>query len=299
MTRQWLLLPALLLGASVPAPAQGVPDTDVFVAPLRWQNGQHTVGEPVNITARTGYDNQPWFLPDGHSLFYVSQRSGQTDVFRHDLVRGTAIQITRTPESEYSPALTPDGRAMMVVRVEADSSQHLWLFTPQGKPLRRAPGNVKGVGYYAWGNPHTLALFIADSAQSFVLSDVRTGRSTRIGHSLGGSPPRAMPGQRAVSFMQQDSAGLWWIQRLDLRTRQTTPLVKALPGSVHYTWTPRGTLLMARGATLYEWSPTGTREWRELATFSAPGLQSITRIAVSQAGDRVALVSAITPPPAR
>jgi hypothetical protein len=188
---------------------------------------------------------------------------------------------------------------MMVVRVEADSSQHLWLFTPQGHPLRRAPGNVKGVGYYAWGNPHTLALFIADSAQSFVLSDVRTGRSTRIGHSLGGSPPRAMPGQRAVSFMQQDSAGLWWIQRLDLRTRQATPLVKALPGSVHYTWTPRGTLLMARGATLYEWSPTGNREWREIAAFSAPGLQSITRIAVSQTGDRVALVSAITPPPTR
>ncbi len=287
MTRQWLLLPALLLGAPVPASAQGVPDTDVFVAPLRWQNGQHTVGEPVNLTARPGYDNQPWFFPDGSSLFYVSQRSGQTDVFRHDLVRNTVTQVTHTPESEYSPA--PDaGRTRHDGCPCGSGLQPAPVaFHPQGKPLRRAPGDVTGVGYYAWGDRNTLALFIADSVQSFVLSDVRTGRATRIGGRLGGSPPRAIPGQYAVSFMQQDSAGTWGIQRLDLRTRQATPLVKAQPG-VHYTWTPRGTLLMARGATLYEWSPTGDRAWREIATFSAAGLQSITRIAVSLRGDRIA-----------
>jgi hypothetical protein len=187
----------------------------------------------------------------------------------------------------------------MVVRVEADSSQHLWLFTLQGQPVRRAPGDVTGVGYYAWGDRNTLALFIADSVQSFVLSDVRTGGTTRIGERLGGSPPRAIPGQRAVSFMRQDSADAWWIQRLDLRTQQATPLVKALPGSVHYTWTPRGTLLMASGATLYEWNPAVDREWREIASFAAPGPQSITRIAVSARGDRIALVSATTPAPVR
>lgn len=296
MTKWWLV--GLSLLTALPASGQGVPDTEVFVAPLRNVGGQYVVGEPVNITARPGYDNQPWFLPDGRSLFYVSQREGQTDVFRHDLTSGTATRVTETPESEYSPALTPDGRAMMVVRVEADSSQHLWLFTPQGKPLRRAPGDVTGVGYYAWADRQTLALFIADSAQSFVLSDVRSGSVTPVGKRLGGSPPRAIPGQRAVSFMQQDSTGIWWIQRLDLRTRQVTPLVRALPGSVHYTWSPRGTLLMARGATLYEWNPRNPA-WRQVASFSAPGLQSISRIAVSPRGDQIALVSASTPPALR
>ncbi len=31
-------------------------------------------GQPVNLTDRNGYDNQPFFSPDGRSFFYTSYR---------------------------------------------------------------------------------------------------------------------------------------------------------------------------------------------------------------------------------
>ena len=61
----------LLVTASVSsAHAQG--STDIFVAPLRQEGRSVTIGAPVNVTHRAGYDNQPSFTPDGASLLYTS-----------------------------------------------------------------------------------------------------------------------------------------------------------------------------------------------------------------------------------
>jgi len=57
-------------------------------------------------------------------------------------------------------------------------------------------------------------------------------------------------------------------------------------------WTPGGVLLMAKGAKLYQWSPSRRPAWEEVADFSALGIESITRLAVSRRGDRLALVAA-------
>jgi hypothetical protein len=59
-----------------------------------------------------------------------------------------------------------------------------------------------------------------------------------------------------------------------------------------YAWTPTGVLLMAKGARLYQWSPSRGPDWEEVADFTALGLESITRLAVSRRGDRLALVAA-------
>ena len=45
--------------------AAAPPATDIYLADLRVADGRVQVGTPVNVTARPGYDNQPFFLPDG------------------------------------------------------------------------------------------------------------------------------------------------------------------------------------------------------------------------------------------
>ena len=71
----------LLVTASVSsAHAQG--STDIFVAPLRQEGRSVTIGAPVNVTRRAGYDNQPSFTPDGASLLYTSiGDAGQADTW--------------------------------------------------------------------------------------------------------------------------------------------------------------------------------------------------------------------------
>jgi hypothetical protein len=52
--------------SSHPAPQPAArPDTEVFLAPLTNTNGRLEVGSPVNISRNDGYDNQPFFTPDG------------------------------------------------------------------------------------------------------------------------------------------------------------------------------------------------------------------------------------------
>lgn len=286
-------LPPLIWAAFLVAPsaAAQAPDTEIWLAPLSRAGGGLTVDEPVNVTNRPGYDNQPWFLPDGRAFLFVAQHDGQTDVFRYDLRRRTAARLTSTPESEYSPMLTPDGTAITVVRVEADSSQHLWLFSRAGAAIRRAPGDVVAVGYYGRTDDRSYVMFLADSVQSLVISDLRRGRVTRVGRRLAGSAPQRIPRSRDVSVVRIDSGRGRWIERLDLKSGRLTPIVATRGDSPHYAWTKRGTILMAEGSAIFEFDPRRDASWRQIAAFTAPGLQRISRLALSPAQDRLAIVS--------
>jgi hypothetical protein len=286
------LLAASLLALASPAlPATGQNATDIFVADVAMPDGVLRVGAPRNVTQRNGYDNQPWFLPDGSAFLYSSERDGQTDIFRHELRTGITTRVTNTPENEYSPSLPGDGSRMMVVRWPTDmSTGALWWFTPDGTPIEKARGSVARVGYYAFADDHTLALFINDSVQSFLLSDKRTGDTTRVGQQMNGSAPRRIPGSHAVSFQRRADDGVWWLSRLDIQTGQVTPLVEMVGGVANYAWTPHGTVLAAHGATIHEWTP-GSPGWREVITFDDPALQRISRIAITDSGDTIAFVS--------
>jgi hypothetical protein len=291
ITRRRLTLLAASVFIATPLQAQDA--TDIFIADLQVQGDSLQLSTPVNVTARDGYDNQPWFLPDGSAFLYVSQIDGQTDVFRHDLASGRSTRLTHTPENEYSPTLPGDGSRMLVVRWAGDMSDGaLWWYSPDGEPQREATGSVPRVGYYTFADDSTLALFINDGEQSFFLTDANSGEATRIGEAMGGSAPRRMPGDAgAVSFLRQHDDETWWLSRLDVATREVRPLVPMLTGVTNYTWLADGSALAAKGGTLQRWMP-GASSWQALLTFDDPALQGITRIAVSSAGDRIALVSA-------
>jgi hypothetical protein len=174
MTRT-LVLAALLAGYQTSAP----PDTEIFLAPFA--PGANPVGRPVNITNNRGYDNQPAFTPDGAGILFTSVRGGgtQTDIYRYDVQSGALAQVTRTPESEYSPTVTPDGAHISVIRVEADGTQRLWRFTLEGGAPELVLPGIKPVGYHAWADGRTLALFVLGSPASLQLARRRIGRHRR------------------------------------------------------------------------------------------------------------------------
>ena len=289
------LLGFVLAGASLAA--QAPPSTDVYLAELRARGPRDRVEitAPVNVTHRTGYDNQPFFTPDGRGFLYTSVTDGQADIWRYDIAAGRSVPVTTTPESEYSATPLPDGSGFSVVRVEADSTQRLWRFDWDGGHPALVLAGVKPVGYHAWGDGQTLALFVLGQPATLQVADLRTGTATPVAKDIGRGVQR-IPGvdPPAISFVQKgtppDSA--WVVAQLDLATRRIRTLVRTLPGVDQYAWTPGGVLLMAKGAKLYQWSPSRGPEWEEIADFSALGIDSITRLAVSRRGDRLALVAA-------
>ena len=159
--------------AQPPRPSRpSPPPPDIYLASLTVERGSVTVGTPLNITDRAGYDNQPSFTSDGTGVFFTSVREdAQADIYRYDVRTKATTRVTSTaPESEYSATPVDADRAISVVRVERDSTQRLWRF-----PLdRSAPSvileRVRPVGYHAWANEHTLALFVLGSPNTLQLA---------------------------------------------------------------------------------------------------------------------------------
>jgi dipeptidyl aminopeptidase/acylaminoacyl peptidase len=285
-------MPLLLLLAAVTQ----APSTDIYLADLRVRGGRVAVGTPVNVTARPGYDNQPLFLPDGRSFFYTSVGAdAQADIYRYDLRRRATTRVTATPESEYSATPLPGGRGFSVVRVEADSTQRLWAFDLDGSHPRIVLQEIKPVGYHAWGDDHTLGLFVLGTPATLQLADTRSGSATVEARNIGRSIHK-VPGRAAISFVQRDSAAAWWVKEVDLVTRQIRPLVRTRDNVDFYAWTPGGILLMAQGSKLYQWDPRRGGELELVADLATAGLANITRLAVSPRGDRLALVATDAPP---
>jgi hypothetical protein len=279
---------------ATPQPAAR-PDTEIFLAPLSNRNGRIDVGSPVNISGNDGYDNQPFFTPDGSAVLFSSVRGGtQSDIYRYDIAGGTVTQVTNTPESEYSPTVTPAGN-LSVVRVELDKdrSQRLWQFTVDGRGPQVVLDAIKPVGYHVWADDHTLALFVLGQPPTLQVVDTKTGTARIVASDVARSL-QLIPGGHTISFVQRDRSAdpmRLLIEELNPATGETTLLTPAVAGGdeADLAWTPDRTLLMVRGDVLYAWRR-GDAAWRSVAVLDRLGLKGVSRIAVSPQGDRIALV---------
>lgn len=276
-----------LLGHS--ALSAQVPATDIFLAPITYQDGRPLVGTPVNITNRAGYDNQPSFTPDGRSILFTSIREdAQADIYRYDLASKQVTRVTSTPESEYSAAVMPGGKRFSVIRVEADSTQRLWSFALDGSDPKLVIAPLKPVGYYAWLDANALVMFVLGSPNALVYGDLRTQKFDTLARGIGRSLSR-MPDAKGFSFTQLvDSA-----QRVRmLANPRATPsdLVSLPRRSQDLVWLPSGAMLTGSGTKVLSWR-SGAAAWSDAGDLGGAGLSDITRLAVSPDGKWLALVA--------
>src|SRR5205807_10256011 len=203
--------------------------SDIYIVEVKSQNGAMKFGDPMKINSAVGYNNQPSFLADGRSILYTSIRDKQADIFRYEIRGGATTQITKTPESEYSPTLMPDGKNISVVRVEADGTQRLWKFPLAGGAPSLILEKIKPVGYHLWVDDHTLALFILGKPNTLQIVDVATEKAEVIAENPGRILRRA-PHQNKLSFVHKISDQEWIIKAYDLDSRKTTELIKTFTG---------------------------------------------------------------------
>jgi hypothetical protein len=300
--RYVLLGMALLAQATQSAP----PDIEVFLATLTIRGSQLEVGQPLNISNSPGYDNQPSFTPDGAAILFTSVRGGRkpdpknsaatgSDIYRYDLQTQQVVQLTDTPEAEYSPTVTPDGRHLSVVRVEADNTQRLWRFDAAGRNPEVLLPDIKPVGYHAWADSTTLALFVLGQPATLQLADTRTGTARVHAKGIGRSIQR-IPGG-GISFVLRETAGesqpvVLTIRELQPGTGETRTLVRAPVGTTEAdtAWTPDGMLLVSTQDKLFSWRR-GESELTLAADLTKVGLKGVTRISVGPKGDRIAIVA--------
>ena len=290
------LLPLTALGAQGATTRPAVPpaNPDVFLVPLSSTGGTVKVGVPANITRRDGYDNQPSFSSDSRAIFFTSNRGdGQSDIYRYDLSTGLAIPARKTiPESEYSAFPTRDGKAITVIRVEADSTQRLWRI-----PLDTAAPSVmfpdiKPVGYFAQADDSTWALFVLGSPATLQVVHAGIPGGEIVARNIGRSLHR-IPGTSRVSYVQKGGTS-WYVIMLDPNTKKIDTLTKTPQGSEDMVWVDSTTIVAGQGSKLFSFRR-GDSEWKQIADYSFANISSITRLAVSPSGTWLALVGDLKP----
>ncbi|MEX2466822.1 MAG: hypothetical protein WD995_07920 [Gemmatimonadota bacterium] len=265
-------------------------DPDIWTAELlTGPEGALSVGPPTQAIHRQGYDNQPYFTPDGAGFWFTAldEHTQQTDIWLYDLA-GSVEQVTvSAPESEYSATPMPGAPAVSVVRVETDSTQRLWRVPLDGSAARVILPDVAPVGYHAWIDAGRVALFVLGEPPTLRVADIETGTVRVVAEGIGRSI-RSIPGESAVSFVQIAEDGTATLMRYDGADASVTALVETIGNGEFHAWTPGGTVLMARDALIFAWTP-GSDGWTQIGDLTEHRVR-ITRLAVSPDGSQIAIV---------
>jgi serine/threonine protein kinase len=72
------------------------------------------------------YDGEPTFSPDGETIAYVTNRTGNFEIFRKQISGGAEINLTQNAADEVQPAFSPDGRQIAFVSTRASRSQLIY-----------------------------------------------------------------------------------------------------------------------------------------------------------------------------
>ncbi|MEJ1236766.1 hypothetical protein WBG78_01475 [Chryseolinea sp. T2] len=283
--KQFLL--SILLVIQV-AQVSAQPSTEIMLFDLKISGDNITATNGSNITRHPGaYDNQPFFHPEKSLLYYASaDENGHTDIKVYDLNTRQTSYLRQTPEREYSPTVTPDKKYVSCIIQRDNGAQDLGKYPIDGGDAVVILNHLT-VGYHAWVDNQTLFMFVLGEPitlrQYDLVSKKDTVRATNIGRSL-----HRIPGSDAVSFIQKTNDDHWTINRID-RQGNISLIGDALRGREDVAWTPNGHIIISDGKTLLAMRP-GKTTWKEISISSPVFLKSVSRLAVSADGTKLALV---------
>ena len=269
----------------------GPPATDIFLVDFDTASKPWKVDKVTRVTDRDAYDNQPYFEADGGSLLFTAAGDEQTDVARYTISDAEAVPVTETGESEYSPTPVPGWPGFSAVRVEADGTQRLWRFCSSGSCTPEIVfEDIKPVGYHAWIDSETVAMFVLGEPHELVIAGTRSQEPETVATDIGRALHR-VPGRRAVSFVDKSNAEMWTVSILDLDSGATSRIIQTPPESEDFVWWSDRELLIGNGSKLYLFNTELSDEWQEVVDLSAHGISGITRMSPSPQGGRLALVA--------
>lgn len=278
-----------------PLTVLGQGGTDLYLIQIVVDGERLVFAHPVKINESEGYNNQPFFHPDGASLFYSSGVGSSTDIYRYNIETGKTTRLTDTPDSEYSPTVMPGGTQFSVIQLITGEgpragAQPLIAFPIEGGQPELIYEDGEKVGYHAWIDPDSVAMFLLGSPNFLQITNLKEQTSIRVAENIGRSLYK-IPSQEAISFSLGKEEGLDVIMRYDLKTGKTESIVPMLDGNSFYAWSSSGMLVMGVGSELFGFRPEEDKDWQVIWDLSDLGIKTISRIAIHPKTLWIAIVS--------
>lgn len=257
----------------------------------RDKQGTITLTNPQNITNHIGYDNQPSFSQNGAIYYSSFNDDGRSDIRVFTIKKKTTTSLTNTTEREYSPILTPDKKFVSCIIQRDNGAQDLGKYSVKGGSATILITDLI-VGYHAWIDAERVLIFVLGDPNTLQVYNVKTKEKKIIAERVGRSLHK-IPNQNAMSFVQKIADDNWQIMRWDIQSGAITSLGKTLPGREDMAWTPDGIIFMSDGQGIFQFDTTSPEpSWNNVEILYTNFSKSISRLAVSPKGDRLAIVVA-------
>ena len=289
MVKSIRLIAAFLIVGSTALAQQG---SDIYLFNFKIDQHQFSLSNGRNITNTPGYDNQPYFMPDGESLLFTSDDGfGQTDIYRYNIKARSERRLTFTPNSEYSPTPTPDGKYISCIILENNNkNQFLWKYPINGAIPQRI-SSLNPVGYHCWINNDKLGVFVVGEPNTLQLLDVAADQAQKVADNPGVTLLMSPKDGKVLNYVDLSDPHEPRLMSLNTETGETSVLISLKKKTQYYTWTPNGILLAGDGKRLYKFDPAVDKDWVEMANLNDYGIKEFTRLAVSPKGDYLAVVA--------
>lgn len=261
--------------------------TELFLFELAQENNNYTLINPVNISNHIGYDNQPTFI-NNEELIYVSGFDNQTEIVKLNFVTKKKTRLTHTPESEYSPQPTPDGKYISAVLLGEEGSQMIAKYPLKGGESKIIHSEQK-IGYYCWYDKKTIFTFVVGSPPSLQEWNTKNAQFKIIMMNPGRSLYK-IPGQKAISFIHKESDDIWYLNSYDPLSDKVEYIAESMKGAEDMTWASDGTAFLTHKEKLYKYHPSLDQDWQLVANMNDFGLSEASRIAISPDRKWIAIV---------
>ncbi len=107
----------------------------------------------TQLTTDPGYEGEPTFSPDGETIAYVSDRSGNFEIYLKQISGGPDVNLTNHPVDDVQPAISPDGKQIAFVSSREGATDILTYSAPRSAPLGGDIWAMTALG----GSPHRIA----------------------------------------------------------------------------------------------------------------------------------------------
>ncbi|MBI4389853.1 MAG: CHAT domain-containing protein [Nitrospinae bacterium] len=238
-----------------------LPRPDAWAAPARFN-------EPIQITANPGEDFAPAVSPDGKFMVYVSDRSGNLDLWLKELGPGTHPpdrQLTFHSAEDNSPAISPDGEWAAFVSNRSDPRGDIYLLPLGsskaadlfGRSRADDPGRKNGSEENrvrltdaatadadpVW-SPDGKSIYFSshdagDGAKRIFSIDVKT-RARNPEAAVEGVNPSVSPDGKSLAYIAGANGGASALWALDLKSGARRQITTGKEIDVSPRWSPDG-----------------------------------------------------------
>jgi hypothetical protein len=268
-------------------------DTEVYLTDIMAQNEELSFGVPKIISNNKGYNNQPSFY-NNDGLLFATTRNNQTDIAKYDIRTDAIKWLSDTNNgSEYSPTKIPNVASFSSIRLDTDGLQRLYSYPVEGGDSKILVADAK-IGYHVWYSETILvATVLVDNRMDLVVYNLEKKTSKVLQENVGRSLHK-IPNTELVSFISVDNDSLVVKSIHPISGIQKT-FITLPQGTQDICWSPDGSILTGLDNYLMRFNPKTDTEWKDIFQFSDTDIYSISRLAVSPDGKKLALVSAPSP----